>query len=1013
MKRSALIVGAGAVLALAAGGVGLAARFGGSDIALGNNAEGQACRASPRYDAGGGVQAFDLFCGEWERPSGRVTLYPAKAKARGETAAAESCAGARTALSVAGLDQAEQIACAASEGAVVSRYALVARRGAATVVGYGYPADWAPLLTAARVLTGLEQAAAAAEDRGDTPGLRQIAAAYPQGAPGQSAAVNYELLRRRAYEHNVMWSFASSERDFQELLRAHRATSPQDVAGEADILAEVGLNLSGSRRFQEAAEVFGQAEAKTRQAGDALLLRKIANYRALDLLNQRKDAQALALALQVRAQARGPAAGTGAVLTAADAGRVEQRAAGQARRNLLAPLNEATPEQKAAVLGAQTAYIAGVAARNLRKPEAGGYLDEAQSLLESVNAPPGWLAGQIASQRAAWLLDRHDTAGSLAAAERGLQLIRRTAPGTRAEAHLWLAKARVERAAGHGDLALADGRTAVALFARQLEQPGMPADVAAPHLDALLDAWRGGQSPAVAGEYFETLALVWDGAAARSAAQLAARLVLREGGEQARAFQDAERVYRVALTRQQRLAADPQADPDAVKKADSDSAAAAAAYDAAEAALRRAAPRYLELLSPKVSTPKLQAALRDKEAYLRIVLAANAAYGALVTKDQVTPVRLALTAPEAEALAVRLQKSVGITRSGAQRDYDLDAAQAVYKAVLAPIEGQLAGIEQVQLDVGGPLAEIPFAALVDRAPDARAAEAAQTHDYRQVSFVGRRLAFAQALGPAVFTRLRNTEHPGAADQLTAALYGDFRPDPAGVAQRLMQERRMTDACRAQVQRQLNSLPALADSAGEVTSVGQAFSGRARVKTGEEFTDADFMTSAEVGSADVLLLSTHGVLELSGGCLPEPALLTSLSPDGGVGLIEASRLLDRRLNAQLVVLSACDTARGARTDAARTGLQDGDGAEALNGLARGFIYAGATNVMATQWKVDSAAAAQQVAALLREAETGEPLSVALQRQQIALQKQAETSHPFFWAPFVLIGDGGASLVASKA
>jgi CHAT domain-containing protein len=1019
MRFAAVILSAFALLALGAPSRS-ADRLGEGDIALGANAEAQACRASPRFDSAGGVKAYDIFCGEWERPSGQITLFPAKAAVRADQALSDICTGEARPLAASGFDQASQVACA-SQTPGASRYALVARRKGQAVVGYGYPADWAPLMAAARVLAGLDKAQAAREVRGDTPGLREIAAIYPAGVPGQTAEVNYELLRRRAYEHNLMWSFAASERDFQELLVAHRATAPNDIAGEGDILAEIGLNLSGARRFLEAQDVFDQAEAKARQADAPLLLRKIGNYRALDLLNRRKNAEALALALKVRAAtlaaplaaplAAGGAPGRGADISVADAGRVEARAAGQARRNLLLPpLNEATPEQKASVLAAQSSYIAGVAALNLGQADAGDYLADAQARLETVGAPPAGLASQIAEQRASWLLSRRDPAGALAAAQRGLELVGRTAPGTRAEGHLWLTLARVDRALGRPQVALEDGRRAVAVFARQLEQPGMPADVAAPHLQGLLDAWTAAPSPALAAEYFETLAMVWDGPAARSAAQLAARLVLKEGGAQARAFQDAERAYRASLTRQQRVRANPDANPADVDKAQLSTRQAAAAYDAAEVALRGAAPRYLELLSPRVDTAALQAALQPKEAYLRVVVGSSAAYGAVVTREAVTPVRLDLPQARAEALAVRLQKSVGLTKGGAQRDYDIEAAQALYQAVLAPLEPALAGVERLQLDVAGPLAEAPFAALVDRAPDAKVLKAVDSGDYRGVSFIGRRVAFAQALGPAVFVRLRTTAAAPPADgKLTAALYGDFRPDPAAVSARLAKDRGLTEACRGQVQRQLAGLPALEDSGAEVAAVQAAFGGQARVRTGAAFTDDDFMTSEEVSNADVLLLSTHGVLELS-GCFSEPALLTSLGPDGGLGVIEASRLLERRLSARLVVLSACDTAKGARADAGRTGLVDGDGAEALNGLARGFIYAGATNVLATQWKVDSRSAAEQVSALLTLARRGEPLSQALQREQVALQGQAETSHPFFWAPFILIGDGGARLAA---
>jgi CHAT domain-containing protein len=154
-----------------------------------------------------------------------------------------------------------------------------------------------------------------------------------------------------------------------------------------------------------------------------------------------------------------------------------------------------------------------------------------------------------------------------------------------------------------------------------------------------------------------------------------------------------------------------------------------------------------------------------------------------------------------------------------------------------------------------------------------------------------------------------------------------------------------------------------------------------------------------------MLATHGVLAMS-SCFAEPALLTSLG-DTGVGLIEASALFDRQIKARIVVLSACDTAGGGKLDEARTGLADGG--DALSGLARGFIYAGARDVLASEWRVDAAASSAEMNAFFdAAARPGVTLGQALAAAQKVLYDQPETAHPFYWAPFVLVGDGGGNL-----
>jgi len=989
--------------ALAGGGRAVA----GPDFVLGVNAEGQSCRAVARFDAPKGAQAADIYCGAWERPSGKITVFASEAQAA--TAMSQVCQGDATSLQSADFTELRQIACARKEENAPRRYALVARRGGGVAIGEVFPSDWAPLMIAARVLSGAAPRTAAAQPSGaSTPGLAEIQAVFPSGPPGQSATVNYELLRRRAYEYNLVWSFDTSQRDFQELLRAHEAIAPDDAAGEAEILAEIGLNMSSARRFDEAAEILGRAEAQARLADDNLLLSKIGNYRAIDQLNQRHYADALRLALAAnaaRADLSKPSQVGGTSISAGDVGRVENRTSTFSQRSLLVSLNETSTADRAAILTAQGDYIAGVAARGLRQPDAASYLAVAAAVLNDMGSPPAWLAADIAEESAELKAAAGDYAAAVSEAQSGLAVMRTVAPGTRSEAHLWLALEAGQAGLGQNEQALASGRQALAIFSNQSESPGLPPDVAAPHLKLLESEWRRTGDPKLADEYFQTLALVWDGAAARTTAQLAARLVLRQAGGEARTFQDAERGYRAAYARRQSLAADSDVKPEQLAQADAAVKAAATALSNAEGALRDRAPAYLELLNPQVSAEDLRAVLADHEAYLRIAIAADGGFGALVEKDGVHPFLIDLSAKKLEALTDRLRRTTRLRRQ-VLPDYDLDAASTLYQALLTPVQDRLADVQILDVDVSGPLASIPFSALVATPPAAALLDKVRTdQDYSGVDWLARHVAVANTLGPAAFVRLRK-QPPPTSPQLHAAVYGDYEPNPAEAAARIAQQEGLTDACRKQVQKALTLLGALPETADEARSVAARF-GNARLKLGDSFTDTDFMQSPETGDADVIMLATHGVLGLS-SCFAEPALLTSVGKEGD-GLIEASQLLDRQLKARLVILSACDTAGGGKLDEARTGL--GDGGDALSGLARAFIYAGARNVLATEWSVDATTSAQEVNTLLEEAaQSGEPVAKALGDAERKLYDTAETGHPFYWAPFVLVGDGGAPLNA---
>jgi CHAT domain-containing protein len=979
-----------------------------ADFALGANTENQACRAVARFDAPRGARSADIYCGAWERPSGRVTAFADAASAR--AALAETCKGDATKLQSGDFTDLSQIACGRAENSAIRRYALTARRGGAVVVGEVYPSDWGPLVAAARVLTGAARPAAITAGSGVTPGLSQIEAVYPAGPPGQGAALNYELLRRRAYEYNAAWEFGASLRDYQDLLAAQKKVAPDDQAGEAEILAEIGLDLSSARRFDEARSTLDRAEALARRADDSLLVSKITNYRALDQLNQRHFNAALRLALAANAE-RAPAgrASGATAISASDVGRVESQSAALSQRTLLVSLGEASAADRSAVLTAQADYVAGVAARAMGQLQAAGDdLRSASQSLADAGTPPARLVGDISNARAGLDLAAGDYAGAEVVTEAGLASIRTIAPGTRGEAHLWLTLEAAQVGLGRTADALASGRAAMAIYARQTELPGLPPEIAAQHLALIESEWRRAGDPALAAEYFQTLSLVWDGSAARTTALLAARLALRDAGAQARAYQDAERAYRAAYARRQTLVADPDLPPAQLATATAAVTKAAADFGVAETDLRRQAPAYLELLSPLANATDLQGVLGDKEAYLRLVMTSTGGFGALVDKTGIHPFRTALTDAQADALVDKLRRTTHL-HGRRLPDYDVASAEALYQGLIGPVNDRLASVRDLDVDVSGSLASIPFSALVATAPSPDTLDKiSNQQDYSAVDWLARHFTVVNSLGPASFVRLRK-ETPPAAGNLTAVAFGDFQPDPALVADRVAAAEELPDSCRAEMRHSLSLLPPLPETADEAKTVAADFS-NSEVVLGKDFTDVKFAHDPATANADVILLATHGVLAIS-PCFPEPALLTSVG-DKGDGLIEASALLDRQLKARLVILSACDTAAGGKLDAARTGLDDGG--DALSGLARGFIYAGARNVLASEWMVDSDSSKIEIGVLLAEtSRDGKSAREAMSDAEAKVYSQAETGHPFYWAPFILVGEGGGYLAAAKA
>lgn len=179
---------------------------------------------------------------------------------------------------------------------------------------------------------------------------------------------------------------------------------------------------------------------------------------------------------------------------------------------------------------------------------------------------------------------------------------------------------------------------------------------------------------------------------------------------------------------------------------------------------------------------------------------------------------------------------------------------------------------------------------------------------------------------------------------------------------------------------------------EVKRLGHLYgAAHSLVRIGADAAEARF--KAEASSADVLHLATHGVLN-DASPLYSYLLLASASPgDRDDGLLEARELMRLDLRASLAVLSACDTGRGR--------LAAGEG---VVGFSWALFVAGVPTVVVSQWKVDSASTSELMVEFHRRRRAGLSDARAMQAAVRALRENPAYRHPFFWAPFIVVGAG---------
>jgi CHAT domain-containing protein len=211
---------------------------------------------------------------------------------------------------------------------------------------------------------------------------------------------------------------------------------------------------------------------------------------------------------------------------------------------------------------------------------------------------------------------------------------------------------------------------------------------------------------------------------------------------------------------------------------------------------------------------------------------------------------------------------------------------------------------------------------------------------------------------------------------------------------------------------LAALPRLPDTGLELQAIASALGADPRqdVFLRQQATEKRVreMNGRELSRRRVVMFATHGLIPGDLDGLTQPALaLTSpeVVPDAGNGLLTMDDVLSLRLDADWVVLSACNTAAG-----------EGAGAEAVSGLGRAFFYAGARAMLVSNWPVETVSARLLMTGVFsqqqREPSIGK--AEALRRSMLALidgpgaagpggKPAYSHAHPMFWAPFVVVGD----------
>jgi CHAT domain-containing protein len=434
-------------------------------------------------------------------------------------------------------------------------------------------------------------------------------------------------------------------------------------------------------------------------------------------------------------------------------------------------------------------------------------------------------------------------------------------------------------------------------------------------------------------------------------------------------------------------------------------------------------PDYAELVEPKLATvARTQKLLRSDEVLVSWYFGDQVGYVWSISKQGPTQfIEIPIGRSQMAKQVTQLRKSLDPSVSTVDEipPFDIAAAHQLYQQILEPVAASLQGKKVLLVVPHAELGQLPLSVLVTKASPQPAKAGIPFAGYKSTPWLARDIAIAQIPSVTALTALRNLPE-GDANRKSFVGFGDpyFSAAQQKSADKVMKPTQL--ATRGMPLKLRNApktsgvssaelalLPRLPDTSDEIQDIARAVGASSGDIYLHKQASVKQVMGMDLSDRKVVMFSTHGLVpgELNG--LTQPALALSspeVTGDTDDGLLTMDMVLTLKLNADWVVLSACNTASG-----------EGAGSEAVSGLGRAFFFAGAKALLVSNWPVDSAASRGLMTDLFKRQQSDKTLakSEALRQAMLGQIDQGgmgegkamkySYAHPLFWAPFVVVGD----------
>ncbi|MBL0915747.1 MAG: CHAT domain-containing protein, partial [Sphingopyxis sp.] len=429
-------------------------------------------------------------------------------------------------------------------------------------------------------------------------------------------------------------------------------------------------------------------------------------------------------------------------------------------------------------------------------------------------------------------------------------------------------------------------------------------------------------------------------------------------------------------------------------------------------------PQYRVVAPGKLDLAELQQVLKPDEAYLKMLVVGDAVYAMMIGNKDAQLWRADVSTQGLENAVDAIRSTISIVENGRRVTYPFDAttARKLYTQLFAPVADRLPSVPHLIFEPDGAMLRLPINLLITSDTGLAAYEErltdpnADAFDMRQIAWLGRTTRPSTAVSALSFRNARQAPPSDASRQYFGL--GQNLPVVGGVlpstgTRGAASGGGIDGSCQWDVSQWSRPI-----SATELVTASRTMNrDTTTILTGGAFTDTAVKSRGDLSDYRIIHFATHGLVPAPRpSCPARPALVTSFGDQDSDGLLTFQEIFDLKINADLVILSACDTAGAASVAATREAGVSSGGGNALDGLVRSFIGAGGRSVVASHWPApDDFDATTRLIGGLFAAPQGESVADALWQTQMVLMDDKQTSHPYYWAGFAIIGDGAQPLL----